>query len=249
MPATSTHKHPDGRVITFTEADHLYRDDRGRRYTSVTTWLKKFFPPFNAEGMAANIARRDGREVEDILAEWAAKRDAACAFGTRTHEIAEAVLLGEPAPHQPRDEREARAFFLARDYALALRTWTADNGGRLYVERVVADPDYLLAGTIDLQITFSDCTWLIDWKTNADLQKSYGRGFAPVDHLPDSNKNKYALQLSTYERILRRCYDVTGPVYRRLVHLDHAGERHFIDLACYADEIEAMLQIASPANA
>ena len=249
MPATSTHKHPDGRTITFTEASHKYEDGQGGRYQSVTTWLKQFFKPFDAPRMAARVAKRDGREVADVVAEWNNKRDTACEFGTRTHEIAEAVLLQQTAPHQPRDERETRAFFLATDYAETLRTWANENGGQVYVERVVADPANLLAGTIDLQVDFADCTWLIDWKTNASLTKSYGKGRGPIKHLDDSNRTKYGLQLSTYETIIREHYNVNGPVFRRLVHIDHDGGRNFIDLPSFAEEVAAMLEARSPANA
>lgn len=77
----------------------------------------------------------------------------------------------------------------------------------------MADVMYNLAGTTDLVGVFKNpqedgSTHLIlDWKTNSKLsQEAFGgkTGFGPCANIPDANWWHYALQLASYEDILKR---------------------------------------------
>jgi hypothetical protein len=251
MPSSTTHPHPSGRTITFTEADHVYRDCTGRQYLSVSGLLKRAWPKFNAPAVAARVAAREQRSVESVLAGWAAKRDAACDYGTRVHETAEACLRGEPPPHQPANDKEQQAFQKAWIKATELRDHAMRINAQVLVERALASIYYGIAGTADLILAAPDRIEIYDWKTNADLDKAY-ETLPPPLSLPASNQSKYELQLATYEAIIRKDYYPPGqcpPITRTLIWIDHQGkltERELPDRQLEARSILLDYQAQAP---
>jgi ATP-dependent exoDNAse (exonuclease V) beta subunit len=203
MPATTQATH-NGITITFTEEDHSYVDDRGEVYTSATTFLKRFFEPFDADKTAARMESQGRGDAEKLKAKWAAKGAVACDYGTRVHETAEAILLGSPVPHQPRNEKERAAFSLVRDFC---HTSILANFEVVACELLVFSPDRLIAGTLDLLLRTPDHARYIicDWKSNEKIatQGFQGRkALYPIDHMQDCDFTKYTLQLNTYETLL-----------------------------------------------
>jgi len=86
-----------------------------------------------------------------------------------------------------------------------------------------------LAGTIDFAARDKQgVLWLMDWKTNNEIRtvNPYGKtGLGVIAHLPECEMTKYALQLSTYETILKaEGYIGRGEkVNRAIIHLTEAG--------------------------
>lgn len=208
MPASSTARHK-GITLTFTEADHKYTDDRGVTYTSVTTFLHQFFEPFDPEANAARMEAQGKGVASELIAGWERKRDEACEYGTRVHEVAEAALRGEEPPHQPRDERERLAFASVWSYS---KKKILPAGKVIGPELMVFHPYWWLSGTIDLPVKLSSphrstdgTVCILDWKTNGSIDREGFRGkmaLDPISHLPDCNFTKYALQLNIYQQIL-----------------------------------------------
>jgi len=223
MPASTETAHPkySGWSITFTEADHAYTDQIGRRYESVTTAIHRHFPEFDEQAAATRVATRDNRTEIDVLAEWARKRDEASDYGTRVHEYTEQLLRNEK-PHEPTTEREAAAFACATKAASGLASLYEFLGA----EVVIFDPMHCVAGTIDLLMRnrSTGAIALLDWKTNQIIRTDPFKGETGLGicaHLPNTNLTHYTLQLSTYQEL---CEDMelfpAGTQYERaLIHI------------------------------
>lgn len=239
-----TAQNPQGATITFNAEAHAYYTDQVSPLTSVTTFVKHYFPPFDAPAVAAHVAQRDGKTVDMVLAEWKHNGDEAAAMGTRVHEHVERLIQGLPAIHVAQSERE-RGIMQAGSSAVA---WLLGNGWQLLgAELIVFSENLGLAGTIDLAMRDdSGELWLLDWKTNKKITvEGYNGATAlrPISHLPDCHMSQYSLQLSTYERLLRveGYIDYDEPVNRALIHLQPSGEWHAIPVPYLHKEVSDML--------
>jgi hypothetical protein len=227
-PAMKTAKHPTLPVtLTFDQARHTYTDDAGDRYRSVTAVVKSLFPPFDAQAAAARIAARENRPAADIIAEWKAKADASVRDGNAAHAYAEALILGTTPP-TPANPRQRQAFGMV-DKALTMLRQHYD----IYsAEAMVFDPMFHVAGTIDLvaRNRSTGALAILDWKTCEDITAdAWGRtALEPIPHVPDSNADHYAMQLSLYAFLMASpqwsAYPSAGqPVELALIHLPHVG--------------------------
>jgi len=203
MPATTKTTHR-GHTITFTEADHTYIDDQGHHYTSVTTVAGRYLPMFDAPATAARMESQGRGNAADLQAQWKATADAACAFGTRCHAVAEDTLLARPQRNTPTTDRERSAFRAVWQFCTERLMVPAVQ--ILGVEEVVFSPALYIAGTIDLLANINGTPWVLDWKTNEAIPREGFRGemaLPPVSDMPACAWTKYIIQLGLYERILR----------------------------------------------
>lgn len=202
MPSTTTTKHK-GVTLTFTEADHKYVDDRGQTYTSVTTLLHKFFEPFDEAATAARMEAQGKGVASELIEVWHKNRDDACDYGTRVHQTAEARLLGQPRPHEPRDARELLAFSSVEDFCTRM---IIPKCKVIKPESVLFVPEWGISGTADLCAVRHDGVFVIgDWKSNKSIDREGFRGkmaLGHISHLPDCNWTKYCLQLNIYQQML-----------------------------------------------
>ena len=200
MPGDSTARHPSGLQLRFTEDDHKYEDETGRVYTSVTTLLHDFFPPFDKKAIATRCASRTGRSPESFLKEW----EEAGVYGTRVHENCEFQMLGQyDKMHQPQNAREQHAFFSAWNSVDLLK-----QAFKFFAsEMIVFSPRFRIAGSIDLLMWEIQILRILDWKTNKAIRhQAYGNKVGtqfPTRNLPDCNLEHYALQLAIYELLLK----------------------------------------------
>jgi len=238
---TVKHPHIDLSII-FDEKAHTYTDSKGLSYVSSTTLVKRAFPVFDSRRIAEKISTRDERNVDEVLAEWEIKRDLACAIGTRTHQNAEATIRGEQRPNSPRNEREIALFKLAKDTALKIK---ARYCSKIEAEKIIFSPFYRIAGTIDLLAWSGNDYVILDWKTNEEIKRENQHQSGVVfglEHVQDCDIMRYAMQLSTYEIILRReGYIPDGAKVKRfLVHL--TGDAPvYIETPCMRNEVNAIL--------
>lgn len=248
MPRTTQTKHQtlDGWEITFTEEDHSYIDNAGRRYTSVTTLVHDCFEPFDAVATSERMAARDGTDAGNLRDKWKAKAEDACAYGTRVHSYAEALMLGQQTP-DPIDKRDRDAFGLV-DIAVAGLKRRYDV---VDAEMVIFDPLYTVAGTIDLIMRdrANGINIFLDWKTNAEIKtQPFGgrRGTGSCCHVPDCNYWHYALQLSIYQ-FLCEDMEIIKPdsSKRALIHIPPgANAPAWIPLPYMRHEAEAVVEKA-----
>lgn len=190
----------------------------------VTTFVKHYFPAFDAPAAAARVAAKEGRTPQAVLADWEAKRTAAARLGTRVHETAQDAFLRRPPRHAPESDRE-RGMMAAVWQAVAdLR---AAGWQLLAAEQPVFSERLGLAGTIDLAARDPEGKFtILDWKTNETIVTSdpYGKkGLGPCAALDDSNGTHYALQLHSYAAILRDGWIAAEPVACILLHISEGG--------------------------
>ena len=89
--------------FVFYEDGHYYECKGKRVGISVTTFIHEFCNEFDAEGMAEKVANRDGKTIQQVLDEWAYKRDFSCEKGTTCHEYSQCLWSGETWFEKPFD--------------------------------------------------------------------------------------------------------------------------------------------------
>ena len=227
--AAKTANHPDGHhKIIFEPIEHLYLDGdtRAADYISVTALVQSAFDEFDASAAAVRVAQREGSTPAEVLATWRRKGSLACALGSRVHEMAESVLLGEPITVAPESDRER---------GIMASAWTAcqaiiEHHDIIACELIVFSPRYKIAGQIDaaLRDRRDGTIRIVDWKTNENLHKGAYNGktaLEPIADLPDTKLARYGLQLSIYEAILRDegYIKSSDQVERHIIHLREDG--------------------------
>jgi ATP-dependent exoDNAse (exonuclease V) beta subunit len=215
--------------LVFDEEAHSYI--KGEQvFTSVTQWIKSFnppFKPFDADVWAPRSAAKRGITVEEMLAEWQAKGDAASAKGTKVHnEIERYILTGAPV------EEPLAMFGLAH---LNKRRGLPLPEVRVYSEELG------IAGTIDGVYEYANGNVdLIDWKTNSKLEGGQTYGLEDYKMLPDTKLMMYFLQLSLYGYILEKEYGRKVKTLK-IVHLTLDGAEE-IEVPYLKGLIEEMIE-------
>lgn len=205
MPQTTHTPHPKdpSLILTFTEEDHRYIDSNGQVYVSASSIIHDQFEPFDAEANAKRMAARDGGAWQDLIAQWKAKADAACAYGTRCHEFAEYLLMDGKSGvwHAAANPKEKIAFDCVANAARMLQ----DRFELIKCEIVLFDPCAAISGTCDLLMRAKDGRYLLlDFKTNEKLHKEcYRMGKGIFANIEDTPLGHYSIQLSIYECMLR----------------------------------------------
>ena len=76
--------------ILFDEASHTYtHKDTKEQFTSVTTFLGRYKPPFDSDKHATRVAKREGVSKELVLEMWEEEKNRACERGTNIHKLLE----------------------------------------------------------------------------------------------------------------------------------------------------------------
>ena len=273
MPSCTKAKNPRGIEIIFTEEPHEYYsllplstgivsptgaiwrgDEKSRSvdnfirasYTSGTTFVHKFCPPFDPDGkIALRAAQKKGVSVDQIKFEWKQRSAEACEMGTRVHATCEDFFYDRPCRFQPQSEKERRIMQAGITAAQAFKSKYRIMG----VEQLVGDLDCQLAGSIDLLAydPATDTWWILDWKTNAKIEKdnTFKTGQFmkdPIAHLKNCNFVHYALQLNTYKYLLYAAAYVPRMAKIRcgIIHLTEAGPI-FYEMPDYSNEVRDML--------
>jgi hypothetical protein len=200
--------------MDFQEDGHIYSKN-GRKYQSVSEFLKQFKKEFPKNAVAAATAKRDGREAQEILDEWELNAQISRNYGTTLHQGIEYWLKYGKIHKLAHIEQVVKAFEAKYDRK------------RIHSEIIVDNDEFGLAGTIDqLYMIESKKVNVIDLKTNAELSHT-GKGsfLAPLDKLPFSKINEYRLQLSSYKTMLElKGYEVVD------LMLEHWNGRELVTI-------------------
>jgi ATP-dependent exoDNAse (exonuclease V) beta subunit len=201
--------------ISLDTEKHIYslQDDPAFPFTSVTTYIHKYFEPFNAPVIANKLVRMPkyrGRSVQSFLDEWSEASD----MGTAVHAEVEEYIRDTTSP-------------ITLPKAIHGVKWIENNipSHRLMLpEIIIYSKELGIAGTIDLMVynEETDEYSLVDWKTNKAIYKTAFRGKkgikGPTRTMPDCNFNQYTLQLSIYRFLLEKYYGIKI-AQQCLVHL------------------------------
>jgi len=182
--------------LKFNEELHRYSLPDRTIKKSVSTVIKDFIPKADFYNIAKNIDRKQGLPEGTTFRLWELKGKESTAKGNKAH------FFGEVYAKYPVLQPET-------GYEVAVKSFIEDLPDYLeiaFTELVMYHKEYLFAGTMDLLLynTKSNSYIVADYKTNADLYKSFGKLLHPF-YLYDNNAlNKYMLQLSTYQLMLEQ---------------------------------------------
>jgi ATP-dependent exoDNAse (exonuclease V) beta subunit len=247
MPGDNIVKHPNkSHIITFTESDHSYIDNYGKKYMSVTTIVGNAFPKFETDKIAEQCAKKRGVKKEDLIKEWVQKGKEATRLGTRLHENMEYYIHKNfDLMHTPENLIEKIKF----DGAIKI----LDNIVLKYKpkllepEKLVFSPTFGIAGSIDLLVKIDEFNYIIfDWKClSKDIEKESYMGktghILPTLNILDCNFWHYALQLQIYENILKSedYISINANVKKCLIVWN--GEKFKIEKIPYVPEAWALM--------
>jgi len=222
--------------IEFFEEDHKYivRSEPNTKYTSVTTWVHKLFPNFNADEIIGSMMKGKGWKEghrywgltpEQIKLQWDTNKTAVSGAGTDLHYEIECFMNNKLLPNG----------YTHYDLYNMYMSQTSINSHKekplewqyfinfikdtphlkpFRTEWVVYNDEVKVSGSIDMVYENPDGTLSIyDWKRAKNITRinNWNKFALPpqICHLPDSNFWHYAMQLNTYKVILEDKYGKT----------------------------------------
>lgn len=243
--------HPDGlHEIYFQEKNHLYVDNLDQKYISCTTIFKPFFL-FDTVAVSEQCSKSDnqkysGRDPVEIRKEWFEKGLRGSSEGTNVHEHAEWMISkGLSGKNQTPLSENCKLKFIQVDKIV---NYLLTKYEFIEAEKIVFSPDMGIAGQIDLLLydPKTNTILIIDWKTNKKITtENFHQNIPkPFDHLQSTDLNKYTLQLSMYEFLLKkeRYFPDVKNYKRVLIHITE-NKAIPIHLENYDYEIKEILKI------
>lgn len=238
MSFNDDHAHCRDGLISFDPVRHVYSFE-GQEFESVTTVVESCFEKFDAKYWAA-IKRPE--DPDSLIKEWEEKGREARELGTLMHDRIERFYLNQPIEAEAATDRTFAHFrrFAAEKPLTPYRTeW------RIFSER------YRIAGTLDfLAVDRNGRFSIYDWKRSTKvvdrfgyiIDKCFGKTAArPLQSLPDTTFNHYALQVSIYRFILSLHYGIeVDDAFLGVFHPDMP--RHYcVRLPYLRNEVEMLL--------
>lgn len=194
--------------------DGHYYECKGKRVgISVTTFIHEYCNEFDAEGMAEKVANRDGKTVQQVLDEWAYKRDFSCEKGTTCHEWSQSLWSG--AEYKPLLFDESKEYMSAldkiRNQAVNFKNDYQEHLEHLIDELPIGSEEFNIASCVD-HLFYNKLTGglvLVDYKTNSLMEgynkKAYKKAMkVPLSHINDDALHHYHIQLSIYKFLIEK---------------------------------------------
>mgnify|MGYP000846077116 CR=1 FL=1 len=252
-------------IVDFNETKHIY-NMRWNGGTKVlkggTTFIKRFYEPFDAPKIARQCAKYWGVGASDIEEMWASNGNVSGLLGTTVHLALEHYINFKEIGDTITKTRQKAGKDVEGNYAMPKHPFlkkTITNLNKLTnkldkkykVEKVVAealvtDSATGWGGLVDRLAILSHekkIARIQDYKVNigAEKEESHSKPKPPFSHLPANKLTKYALQLSFYASILKKHgWTIEGlDVFifeNRWIH----HELNLIDFAAYREEIQKM---------
>lgn len=192
-------------MVVLDPTTHTYVDSDNNEYQSVTRFINKFVPEFDFENKSKQYASKYGLDVEDVRASWKLKNKQSTDFGTLIHEEIENILLGNIESEDLK--------FKAPIIEITQKVKGDFPKGKYLHEHAIWDEEYRIAGTSDLIINEGKSFSIVDFKTNKQIKyyNEYEDKFLlkPINHLPNGEYFKYALQLSFYAYLYKQLHKIT----------------------------------------
>lgn len=187
--------------MNFIEETHKYTED-GVEYTPVSYVLKSFQEWVDWDTIASKKAKKDGTTKENLLTQWADKRDRAAARGTAYHKMKEEELITQGG--------NIVGYRADSHTGVKIDTSVILENNTTYVEKMIWSKKYSVCGTADLVEVVEGKINIKDYKTNEKLDFESWKSWngqskkltGPVQHLDDCNFNLYQLQVNLYMYML-----------------------------------------------
>ena len=193
--------------ITLERDTHKYqlKLEPDIHFTSVTTYISKFFEEFDSEKIATNLVRNNRKysnyTVDSLISEW----NAAAEYGTKIHNEIEDWISYGIEPKEPKAK-------VGKEW---IDEYRSKSNIDVLSEIILYSKELKIAGTIDVlaKDNKSDEYVLIDWKTSKKITTvsyKYKTGnHDATKNVMDCNFYHYSLQMSLYRYILEEYYGLT----------------------------------------
>lgn len=221
-------------ILSFDARTHSYCVN-GIHFLGVTKFISSFFPAFEEDRIAREVANKRGVNPNLIKEEWAKE-----AFeGTELHKNIDLYLHGKPVNNSGTD------FKLFLDFL-------KDNPLNPYrTEWNIFDEDSEVAGALDLLDYSNGRFTMYDWKRSKNLIDQYGPikhnrfeerfAFYPISYIEDLPFWHYALQQNIYRYILKKKYDIDVKRMKLVVLHPSLTTPQIIDVPKMDEEIEKLI--------
>lgn len=217
--------------IQLNEEDHTYhvKEYPHLKWTSATNFIGEYFEPFNTEKIAGELADSSNRKYghmskEEVLQQWEDFANTGTAIHKEVENWVKEVIMG--------DKEEIPIQYDKTQHGVDWLNENIESYFKLYPEVKIYSLPLQLAGTIDLLIYNPkvDKWVMIDWKTNTKIRTSSYKNKKGLKnatkYLDSCNYNKYQLQMSLYQWILKEEYGV-DVLKRGLIHLRPKKTRYY----------------------
>jgi hypothetical protein len=199
-------------ILQFTAHNHKYTSGDDTNWLSVTSLISNFKQPFDAEKIAAKVAKSKkskwyGLTPEEIKEAWRSEANRATTLGTWYHNQREADICG-----LENMERYGTTVPIFKPIEKEGIKYSPNQkiGNGVYPEHMVYLKSAGICGQSDLVEVINGVVHITDYKTNKEIKFE---GFTnwegvsqkmshPLNHLDDCNLNHYAIQLSMYMFII-----------------------------------------------
>lgn len=199
-------------ILQFTAHNHKYTSGDDTNWLSVTSLISNFKQPFDAEKIAAKVAKSKkskwyGLTPEEIKEAWKSEANRATTLGTWYHNQREADICG-----LENMERYGTTVPIFKPIEKEGIKYSPNQkiGNGVYPEHMVYLKSAGICGQSDLVEVINGVVHITDYKTNKEIKLE---GFTnwegvsqkmapPLNHLDDCNLNHYAIQLSMYMFII-----------------------------------------------
>ena len=252
-------------IVDFNETKHIY-NMRWNGGTKVlkggTTFIKRFYDPFDAPKIARQCSKYWGVSAKDIEEMWASNGNVSGLLGTTIHLALEHYINFKEVGNTITKTRQKAGKDVDRNYAMPKhpflkKTITSLNkltnkldkkykGERVVAEALVTDSATGWGGLVDRLAILNHekkIARIQDYKVNigAEKEESHSKPKHPFSHLPANKLTKYALQLSFYASILKKHgWTIEGLDVFIFEHKWIHHQLELIDFAAYREEIQKM---------
>lgn len=224
----------------FDPIQHKYTY-KGKRYISVTQFLKNFHEKFDSDHWSKIKAEERGITQQDILKEWQEKNDYANIVGSATHDWIENYYnkIYQPLPTNQDVINRINKFNVI--WAKQLHKLEP-----VAFELRIFSKKYPIAGTIDSIFLYNGKLFILDYKTNGEFKHDdhpkgrYNKLLEPFDDLYQNHLNEYSIQVGLYALILKEWgFDVRAGY---LLHLGPDTEAVLYKCKNLVDKLEIYLK-------
>lgn len=215
-------------IVDFNDTQHIYNmrvDGSYKVLKGGTTFIKRFFKPFDAKRVAKQCAQYWGVDSSDIEDLWNSNGTLAGNFGTVVHASLEHYINFYEIGKQITETRKKSGKPQKENYALPKHpvlkkiikscNRMTDRLDKKYgvqeiiAEALITDSTTGWGGLVDRLAILNrkkKIARVQDYKVNinAELVESHHKPLPPFDHLPANKLTKYQLQMSFYAALLEK---------------------------------------------
>lgn len=194
--------------MKYIDLGHVYVNNDGEPYSSVTQIIKKYEPYKNWQEIAEKFAKKHKKSVEDVQALWKEEGRKAVEKGVKFHEDMEKLYTDKGEWEIEGVIYKVHPSHMEDGVKLAIPL-KLDLG--IYPELIVYSHKYKVAGQADLIEIVDGFINIKDYKTSKEIKtesyKHWSKGHemmkAPLSHLMNCNFSHYSLQLNIYMSLLK----------------------------------------------